>query len=106
LQKVNGGMFRKEYAEVFTGDAQWQAIPTGTGTTYDWNPKSTYIQHPPFFQGMSPEAQPIKPIEKAYILALLGDSITTDHISPAGSIKANSPAGLYLKSLGVDEAHF
>ena len=106
VAKVNGGMFRKEYAEVFMGDAQWQAIPTGTGTTYDWNPKSTYIQHPPFFQGMSPEAQPIKPIEKAYILALLGDSITTDHISPAGSIKANSPAGLYLKSLGVDEAHF
>lgn len=106
VAKVTGGMFRKEYADVFMGDAQWQAISTGSGTTYNWDENSTYIQHPPFFQNMSEKPQPIKPIKEAYVLALLGDSITTDHISPAGSIKANSPAGLYLKSKGVDEADF
>ncbi len=106
VAKVNGGMFRKEYAEVFLGDAQWQAIKTGQGTTYDWDENSTYIQHPPFFQNMSTHPLPIKPINEAYILALLGDSITTDHISPAGSIKASSPAGLYLKSKGVSETDF
>lgn len=106
VAKVTGGMFRKEYAEVFMGDAQWQAISTGSGTTYNWDENSTYIQHPPFFQDMSEKPQPIKPIKEAYILAVLGDSITTDHISPAGSIKANSPAGLYLKSKGVKEVDF
>lgn len=106
VAKVTGGMFRKEYAEVFLGDAEWQAIKTGSGTTYEWDENSTYIQHPPFFQNMSTNPQPIKAIKQAYILALLGDSITTDHISPAGSIKANSPAGLYLKSKGVSEADF
>ncbi len=106
VAKVTGGMFRKEYAEVFTGDAEWQAIKTGSGTTYDWDENSTYIQHPPFFQNMAAKPQPIKPIKDAYILALLGDSITTDHISPAGSIKASSPAGLYLESKGVAEADF
>jgi len=106
VAKVNGGMFRKEYAEVFQGDAEWQAISTAEGNTYDWNENSTYIQHPPFFQNLSLTPEPIKEIKKAYILALLGDSITTDHISPAGSIKANSPAGLYLKSKGVTEADF
>lgn len=106
VAKVTGGMFRKEYAEVFQGDAEWQAINTGSGTTYEWNAESTYIQHPPFFQNLKKTPEPIKPIKNAYILALLGDSITTDHISPAGSIKANSPAGLYLKSKGVNEAEF
>ena len=106
VAKVTGGMFRKEYAEVFLGDAEWQAIKTGSGTTYDWDENSTYIQHPPFFQDMSKNPLPIKPINQAYILALLGDSITTDHISPAGSIKASSPAGLYLESKGVKEAEF
>lgn len=106
VAKVTGGMFRKEYAEVFMGDAEWQAIKTGSGTTYDWDENSTYIQHPPFFQNMSTNPLPIKPIKQAYILALLGDSITTDHISPAGSIKSNSPAGLYLTSKGVAEADF
>jgi len=106
VAKVTGGMFRKEYAEVFQGDAEWQAIKTGSGTTYEWDEHSTYIQHPPFFQALKATPESIKPIKNAYILALLGDSITTDHISPAGSIKANSPAGLYLKSKGVSEADF
>ena len=106
VAKVTNGMFRKEYAEVFMGDAEWQAIKTGSGTTYDWDENSTYIQHPPFFQNMAAQPQPIKPITDAYVLALLGDSITTDHISPAGSIKASSPAGLYLESKGVSEADF
>lgn len=106
VAKVTGGMFHKEYAEVFQGDEEWQAINVGSGTTYEWNANSTYIQHPPFFQDLKATPDPIKPINNAYILALLGDSITTDHISPAGAIKANSPAGLYLKSKGVSEAEF
>ncbi|MCP0913432.1 MULTISPECIES: aconitate hydratase AcnA [Legionella] len=106
VAKVSGSMFRKEYADVFKGDEHWQAINTGAGKTYNWDANSTYIQHPPFFQNLKETPEPIKPIRNAYILALLGDSITTDHISPAGSIKANSPAGLYLKAKGVDEADF
>jgi aconitate hydratase len=106
VAKVTGSMFRKEYAEVFQGDEQWQAIKVNSGITYKWDTNSTYIQHPPFFENLSPKPQPIKSINDAFILALLGDSITTDHISPAGSIKANSPAGLYLKSKGVEEADF
>lgn len=106
VAKVNNTMFRKEYADVFKGDSEWQAIDIGHGNTYAWNEHSTYIQHPPFFQNLKPLPDAIKPVEQAYILALLGDSITTDHISPAGSIKANSPAGLYLKSKGVNEAEF
>lgn len=106
VAKVSGSMFRKEYAEVFQGDAHWQAIKTGSGTTYEWDADSTYIQHPPFFTDLKKNPDPIKPINNAYILALFGDSITTDHISPAGSIKASSPAGLYLKSKGVHEQDF
>lgn len=106
VAKVTGEMFRKEYAEVFQGDEHWQAIKTSSGKTYEWDAKSTYIQHPPFFDNLKMKPEPIQPIKQAYILALFGDSITTDHISPAGSIKANSPAGLYLKSQGVDEKEF
>lgn len=106
VAKVTGTMFRKEYSEVFSGDAHWQGIKTGSSPTYAWNVDSTYIQHPPFFENLSVKPQAIKPVTNAYVLALLGDSITTDHISPAGSIKANSPAGLYLKSKGVKEADF
>ena len=106
VAKVTGGMFRKEYSEVFLGDAHWQAIKTSTGKTYEWNSDSTYIQHPPFFENLKAKPDAIKPINQAYILALFGDSITTDHISPAGSIKASSPAGLYLKSKGVAEKDF
>ncbi|KTD21115.1 aconitate hydratase AcnA [Legionella londiniensis] len=106
VAKVSGSMFRKEYAEVFEGDEHWQAIKTSSGKTYDWDEKSTYIQHPPFFEHLKEKPDLIKTIDKAYIIALLGDSITTDHISPAGAIKANSPAGLYLKSKGVSEQDF
>lgn len=106
VAKVTDSMFRKEYADVFKGDSAWQAIATGDAVTYSWNDDSTYIQHPPFFQNLKPTPSPIKAVKKAYILALLGDSITTDHISPAGSIKANSPAGIYLKSKGVSEEEF
>ncbi len=106
VENVNSSMFRKEYGDVFKGDADWQAIQTSGGQTYSWDKDSTYIQHPPFFQNLSPTPQSIQPIEKAYILALFGDSITTDHISPAGSIKPTSPAGLYLKSKGVDVKDF
>ena len=106
VAKVSGSMFHKEYAEVFQGDEEWQNIKTDASKTYAWNEQSTYIQHPPFFQDLKATPTPIKPIKDAYILALLGDSITTDHISPAGSIKANSPAGLYLESKGINEAEF
>lgn len=106
VQKVTGEMFKKEYADVFSGDEAWQAIKTTEGKTYQWNADSTYIQHPPFFDGLTADVAPIKPVEKARVLALLGDSITTDHISPAGAIKADSPAGLYLKDKGVAAADF
>lgn len=106
VAKVTGEMFKKEYADVFTGDESWQAIEVEKGQTYQWNGDSTYIQHPPFFEGLSATPEPIKDIKDARILALLGDSITTDHISPAGAIKAESPAGEYLKSKGVLPADF
>ena len=106
VQKVTGEMFKKEYADVFAGDEAWQKIKTTTGKTYQWNTDSSYIQHPPFFENLSAEVSDIEPIENASVLALLGDSMTTDHISPAGAIKADSPAGSYLKGLGVDVKDF
>lgn len=106
VAKVNNSMFRKEYSEVFQGDKEWQSIKVSTGNTYTWNKDSTYIQHPPFFQNLKAKPEDIKSINKAYVLAIFGDSITTDHISPAGSIKPSSPAGLYLKSKGVSEVDF
>ena len=89
-------MFRTRYANVFEGDPRWKAIQTATGMTYKWNPGSTYVQFPPFFEGMKRAPDPILDIKDARLLALLGDSITTDHISPAGAIKKESPAGKYL----------
>ena len=103
---VTQSMFHKEYAEVFKGDATWQALDSGHSSTYHWNSNSTYIQHPPFFKDMPLKPAPIKAVTQARVLAILGDSITTDHISPAGAIKANSPAGLYLSALGVDKNDF
>ncbi len=97
VEKVTSDMFRKEYADVFAGDKDWQAIEVNLEKTYQWQGSSTYIQHPPFFEGLTLETTPIEPIKSANILALLGDSITTDHISPAGAIKAESPAGHYLQ---------
>lgn len=106
MTKVTHIMFEKEYADVFKGNEEWQALEIKTGNTYNWNTDSTYIQHPPFFQNLQPTPSPIKPVNQAYAIALLGDSITTDHISPAGAIKANSPAGEYLKSKGVPVSEF
>ncbi len=106
ITQVKSGMFQKVYADVFLGNQDWQAIPVNPSHTYAWSNTSTYIQHPPFFQNLQKQPAPISDIQNAYILGLFGDSITTDHISPAGSIKASSPAGLYLKSKGVAEADF
>jgi len=99
-------MFARRYGDVYKGDDEWRAIKVGGGLTYNWNPASTYVQHPPFFEGISPEPAPVANIENARILGLFGDSITTDHISPAGAIKANSPAGRYLTAHGVEVTDF
>lgn len=99
-------MFRKEYQDVFTGDTEWRSMSAPDSKTYAWDTKSTYIQNPPYFASMTKSPAPIQPIEKANILAILGDSITTDHISPAGSIKSDSPAGKYLQAHGVSIKDF
>ncbi|MEC7816120.1 MAG: aconitate hydratase AcnA [Pseudomonadota bacterium] len=106
VEKVKTDMFRKEYGEVFEGDAIWQSIKVPDSKVYEWSDASTYIQHPPFFEGMGEEPEAIEDIDGARILALLGDSVTTDHISPAGSFKANTPAGKYLQEHGVDPKDF
>lgn len=106
IAKVDTAMFRKEYAEVFAGDAKWQAISVPEADTYAWQTDSTYIQHPPFFENIAGDPPRITDIRDARILALLGDSVTTDHISPAGNIKADSPAGRYLRDNGVAQADF
>ncbi len=93
---VTRAAFQSKYADVFKGDEKWQAVETTDSETYDWPPQSTYVQNPPYFRGMSPEPGTISDIEGARILAILGDMITTDHISPAGSFKDSSPAGKYL----------
>ncbi|MDX1266794.1 MAG: aconitate hydratase AcnA, partial [Oceanisphaera sp.] len=103
---VNSGMFHKEYARVFDGDERWQAIEVKGSSTFNWQADSSYIQHPPFFQSMAKEPEPVEDIVEARLLAILGDSVTTDHISPAGNIKADSPAGRYLQSLGVERKDF
>lgn len=106
VAKVDTSMFHKEYAAVFAGDEQWQAIEVPQAATYVWQPDSTYIQHPPFFDGIGGPPPAIRNVEGARILALLGDSVTTDHISPAGNIKADSPAGRYLREQGVEPRDF
>ena len=106
VAQVSTGMFHKEYAEVFAGDEQWQAIEVPQAATYVWQADSTYIQHPPFFEEISGPLPVISDVEGANILALLGDSVTTDHISPAGNIKADSPAGRYLRDKGVEPRDF
>src|SRR5690554_2307795 len=103
---VEDSMFRNRYADVFTGDEHWQAIATSGGDTYAWDSQSTYVQNPPYFNDIDKPLQPLRPIEDARVLAVFGDSITTDHISPAGNIKASSPAGEYLQSLGVSPEDF
>lgn len=106
VAKVDTAMFHKEYVEVFAGDAQWQAIEVPQAPTYVWQADSTYIQHPPFFEDIAGPAPVIADVKDARILALLGDSVTTDHISPAGNIKADSPAGRYLRDKGVEPRDF
>jgi aconitate hydratase len=106
LQMISQSMYQKEYSDVFKGDDAWQTIPVTKSATYEWDSHSTYIQHPPYFEELPTIPQAIEPIQKANILALFGDSITTDHISPAGSIKLTSPAGHYLKSHHVEEYDF
>jgi aconitate hydratase len=103
---VTDAMFRSSYADVFKGDALWAAIPTVESDSYAWRADSTYIQNPPYFTGMKTLPDAIEPIQGARVLAMLGDSITTDHISPAGAIKANSPAGQYLIANGVQPTDF
>lgn len=101
VAKVTSSMFKERYADVFTGSQKWQTLQVPEGETYTWQNDSTYIQHPPYFVGMGMQPNKIHNVENARVLALLGDSITTDHISPAGSIKADSPAGKYLQAKGV-----
>ena len=103
---VDGEMFRKRYADVFTGEEKWQAINVTPGDTYKWDGNSSYVQNPPYFKDIGQPLQAPKDVENARILALFGDSITTDHISPAGNIKASSPAGVYLQQLGVQPEDF
>lgn len=106
-QCLTSEMFKTRYADVFKGPEQWQAIKAdGSGEAYSWDPKSTYVANPPYFQGMSKDAGKISDIKNANILAVFGDSITTDHISPAGNIKKDSPAGKYLIDHGVNVADF
>ncbi|EKM95894.1 aconitate hydratase 1 [Stutzerimonas degradans] len=104
--RIDGEMFRSRYADVFTGDEHWQKIAVSAGDTYQWNADSSYVQNPPFFTDIGQPPAPPADIEHARVLAVFGDSITTDHISPAGNIKASSPAGLYLQSLGVQPEDF
>ncbi|MCE8011050.1 aconitate hydratase AcnA [Billgrantia desiderata] len=106
VEKVKTEMFRKEYAEVFEGDETWKALQVPQSQVYEWSPSSTYIQHPPFFEGMGRDPEPIEDVRDAHILAILGDSVTTDHISPAGSIKPDSPAGRYLQERGIKPVDF
>jgi aconitate hydratase len=99
-------MFTDEYADVFAGDERWRSLPTPEGDTFDWDDSSTYVRKPPYFDGMAAEPEPVEDISGARVLALLGDSVTTDHISPAGAIKTDSPAGRYLAEHGVERKDF
>ncbi len=103
---IDSGMFTREYAGVFDGDERWRSLPTPAGSVFEWDEKSTYVRKPPYFDGMTLEPSPVTDIAGARVLAKLGDSVTTDHISPAGSIKADSPAGHYLTEHGVDRKDF
>ncbi|MGW0775849.1 aconitate hydratase AcnA [Streptomyces sp. NPDC002835] len=103
---IGEDMFNKSYADVFAGDAQWQALSIPTGNTFEWDPQSTYVRKPPYFEGMTMETTPVGDISGARVLAKLGDSVTTDHISPAGAIKADTPAGKYLTEHGVERRDF
>ncbi len=106
LKSVRSEMFRSKYEHVFDGDERWRTLPVPTGDLYEWDPNSTYVKHPPYFEGMTRTPPPVVEITGARVLAVLGDSITTDHISPAGAIKVQGPAGKYLLDHGVDVSEF
>ena len=103
---IDADMFTSRYKDVFAGDSRWQNLDTPTGATFDWDEKSTYVRRPPYFENMPVEPVPVTDVSGARVLAKLGDSVTTDHISPAGSIREDSPAGKYLKENGVAKADF
>ena len=103
---VEDSMYRERYADVFSGDEHWQAIKVAEGATYNWMDDSTYVKNPPYFEQIDQPLQPLKPVDQARVLAVFGDSITTDHISPAGNIKGSSPAGRYLQEQGVEPEDF
>jgi aconitate hydratase len=103
---ISSEMFTKDYASVFDGDHRWKSLDTPTGNTFEWDPQSTYVRKPPYFDGMPAEPTPVRDISGARVLAVLSDSVTTDHISPAGNIRADSPAGKYLEAHGVDRKDF
>jgi aconitate hydratase len=106
-EALTPAMFEERYGEVFQGDENWRSLPLPEeGSLYEWDPESTYVQHPPFFEGMTPELPPVEDIRGARVLALLGQSVTTDHISPAGAIPKNEPAGRYLQEKGVKVLDF
>lgn len=103
---IFSAMFTKDYASVFDGDHRWKALATPSGKTFEWDPLSTYVRKPPYFDAMPKIPTPVTDISGARVLAVLGDSVTTDHISPAGNIKADSPAGVYLAEHGIDRKDF
>jgi aconitate hydratase len=103
---IDGAMFKNAYADVFTGDERWRALDTPSGDLFAWDPDSTYVRLPPYFDGMPREPRPVEDIARARVLVLLGDSVTTDHISPAGAIRPDSPAGTYLIEHGVERRAF
>ena len=103
---IDRKMFEDDYADVFSGDERWRGLDTPEGNVFAWDPQSTYVRKPPYFEGMGATPEPVTDITGARVLAKLGDSVTTDHISPAGSIKADSPAGVYLAEHGVDRRDF
>jgi aconitate hydratase len=105
-ESIDTDMFTHEYASVFDGDDRWKNLPTPTGATFEWDATSTYVRKPPYFEGMKRETTPVTDITSARVLATLGDSVTTDHISPAGNIKAGTPAAKYLEDHGVSRADF
>ena len=103
---ISSEMFKKDYATVFDGDHRWKSLDTPTGKTFEWDTQSTYVRKPPYFDGMPANPEPVTDISGARVLAILGDSVTTDHISPAGNIRGDSPAGKYLEAHGVARANF
>ncbi len=103
---IGPDMFLRDYADVFEGDDHWRSLPIPTGNTFEWDPYSTYVRKAPYFEGMPAKPEPVTDITGARVLAVLGDSVTTDHISPAGSIKVGTPAADYLKENGVEVRDF